>query len=397
MLVAPSFPMLWRMVIPAWERACPPALRPHHIKKERRYVLSHGGSVWYGTAEVPKSLDGTNLGWYWGDEARYWPVQSHRNMLSRLRQAGARTPQAFYTTTPAMGWLEEEFNRGIAGRRSFRISTRENAHNLAPGFIDELERSLSPRMAKSIIDGEFSVIEGQVYEDFDEARHVIDWDFGASRPLWLSWDFGIRAASVLLAQLTGDFPVATKSGRKLPPKSIVVFDEVQPEQLPTQHQIPLVQKRVGLLGEGATVDHIVCDPAGKQRSQDAGTQNIALLQNAFGHIVRWEEDFAERHIPNRIQRVSGALNPVKGEPTLYFARGLVTTTDRVAQRRGVIKAMRGSTYPEKEGRRLSDLPKVDEFEHARDTLEYLVVHAQNQTRYPASETAPSITYGSRRR
>jgi phage terminase large subunit-like protein len=91
MLVAPTFPMLWRILIPAWEKACPRELRPRHLKGEQRYVMWHGGSVWYGTAKDPSSLEGTNLAWYAGDESRYWPRQSHVNMLSRLRLATARS------------------------------------------------------------------------------------------------------------------------------------------------------------------------------------------------------------------------------------------------------------------------------------------------------------------
>ena len=392
MMVGPTHEMTLDLCVPAFEAACPPELVVGHRKSEKKFELRGGRTVKYGSADKPRSLEGRNIAAFWCDEARYFPSESWRNVIARLRDKSARRLQGVVTSTPAMNWLEEEFNRGVAERVRYRISTTENAHNLAPGYIDDLRRRYSPRLAKSLIDGDFSVVAGQVYEDFDETRHVVDWDYDPRFPLWLSWDFGIRASSVLFAQVVGDFGAVDRKGRRIPPRSVVVFDEVQLEQKPTAHQVDPVKKRLA----GRPVARIVCDPAGKQRSQDTGLQSTAILREKFGPIVRWEEEFVDRHIPNRIERVCGALNPVEGEPTLYVARSMLSPDDPVAARRGLVKSLRGSVYPEKDGRVTSDLPKVDEFEHARDTLEYLVVHAQNQTGRRPSHGATGIGYGARR-
>ena len=70
--------------------------------------------------------------------------------------------------------------------------------------------------------------------------------------------------------------------------------------------------------------------------------------------------------------MQGCLSPVEGEPSLYVDRSLVG-----GHRRGVVASLRGSVYPEKNGKRTDDRPVEDEYEHARDTLEYLVTNAQN--------------------
>jgi hypothetical protein len=393
MLVAPTFPMLWRILIPAWEKACPRELRPRHLKGEQRYVMWHGGSVWYGTAKDPSSLEGTNLAWYAGDESRYWPRQSHVNMLSRLRLATARSLQGMYATTPGMGWLEEEFNTGRLGRRAFRMSTRENAKNLDPDFIPNLERTLSPRQAKAIIEGFFTVLEGQVYEEYDESRHLIDWEYDPSLATWIFWDFGIRQAAILFAQSTGDLWRITRDGRQIPPHSLILFGEIMPEQKPTKAQVPLAKAWL----KGRPVHRIACDPAGKQRSQESGMQNIQVLQEAFERIVGWEEDFVERHIPNRIARVQGALSPSDGSPpTLYFARSLTQHPNGSPEaRRGIVQALRGVVYPEKQGRQTSDIPVESELTHAIDALEYGVVHHQNRSRRPTTLPRPALKFGHR--
>lgn len=396
MMAGPTHEMTRDLCVPAFEAACPPGLITRYIKSEKLYRLRGGRTVKHGSADKPSSLEGRNLAGFWADEARYWPSASWRNILARLRDKAARRLQGIVTSTPAAGWLEEEFDRDDPDRKAYSISTRENERNLGPGYIDNLLRSYSKRLAESLVEGRFGVIAGQVYEEFDESVHVVEWEYDPRYPLWLSWDFGVRAASILFAQPTGDFHVETPDGRTLPPKSVVVFDEIQPEEIPTDKQIPKVILKLKALAEkhGASEwirpDRIVCDPAGRQRSQDTGTRNVTLLREAFGEVVRYETDMNQRHIPDRIARVGGALEPVEGEPTLYVAKSLVG-----GHHRGVVKSLRGSTYPEKDGRRTSDMPKEDKYEHARDTLEYLVVRAQNETRHPAREGRASIAYGRR--
>lgn len=393
LIAAPTWDMNTRLTQRAFFAACPKPLIVREHKTEKWVDLVNGARIYFGSTDKPGSLEGTNLAWFWLDEARLTSSEAWRVIVGRLRDKGARRLQGFVTTTPAMGWLNDEFGTGRPEREAFHGSTLENAHNLAPGFIENLRRTYSPRLAKALIDGLFAVIAGQVYEEFDESRHVIDWRFNPRLPLWLSWDFGIRASSILFAQVTGDFPTPLASGRTIPPRSVVIFDELQLEQKPTVHQIPEVKRKLAALR--AEPARIVCDPAGKQRDQASGMPSVSLLRDAFGHIVRWEEEFAQRHIPNRIARVQGALHPVEGEPTLYVARSLLSHPSGSPEaRRGVVRSLRGSVYPEREGRRLSDLPKEDEFEHARDTLEYLVVRAQNETRRPGRATGgTSVMWG----
>lgn len=378
LIVAPTWRMLERLSLEAFHTVCPSVLIRAEHKSERRIDCINGARVYFGSADNPGSLEGMNLAWFWIDEARLVSVEAWRVLLGRLREKRARLLQGFVTTTPAMGWLADEFGGGRADRAVFRCSTLENARNLAPGFIDDLRRSYSARLARSLIDGEFSAISGQVYEEFDAAKHLVEWRYRPDLPLWLSWDFGVRAASILVAQWTGDFATRDAAGREIPPRSIVVFDELQPEQVATAHQIPRVRALLKASCGGAAPWAVVCDPAGNQRDQATGMPSVALLRAEFGDIVRWATAVDDRHIPNRIARVCGALAPVEGPPRLYFARGLTQHAQGTPEaRRGVIAMLRGSTYPEKAGRVSSDHPADGEYEHARDTLDYLVVGAQN--------------------
>lgn len=393
MIVAPTFGMFERLMRPAWEAALPKELIVSHSSKDRCYHLRGGRRVWYGTAEVPASLEGTNLAWFWGDEARYWPKKSHENMLARLRLLKARRLQGIYTTTPAMGWLEEEFNTGRRSRYSYRASTRENAHNLAPDYIENLERSYSPRLVKSLVDGHFTVIEGQVYEVFDDERHLIDWTLNPRLPVTVWMDFGVRKSSVLFSQHT-DHVYRTPDGRELPPDTHIIFDELQPEQKPTERVIPLildVLQRHGIRQVAA----VFCDPAGRARDIASGMPSVHLLEAAFGRIVRYQTAPEYTFIPNGVAVVEGLLSPASGAPRLYLARTLAQRTQRTKDSdysRGIYKTLRGLQYPQaKDGRPVSDHPlKEGHLEHCGDALRYGCVNSELWLGRPVGQQAIAI-------
>lgn len=383
-IIAPTHRMLTNIALDAFRRACPPGLIAAEHKTEKWLRLANGAEILLGSADNPGSLEGANLAWFWIDEARLVKREAWQVVVGRLREGRAKRLQGVLTTTPAMGWLSEEFDADLPDRLAIHASTTENAHNLAPGFVENLRRSYSARLAKALIDGQFAVIAGQVYEEFDETRHAVAWAYDPRLPLWLSWDFGVRASSVLFAQETGDFPYYLPDGRRLPPRSLVIFDELQIDEKPTQWQIPLVQQRLA----GRKPWRIAVDPAGRGRDQATGYRSVELLEAAFGRCIRYETDFEQRYIPNRIARVQGALSPVEGDPTLYVDQSLVG-----GHKRGVVAALRGSTYPERAGRRTSDHPVEDDYEHARDTLEYLLVNAQQARGDGAWRQPLRVTYG----
>ncbi len=381
MMVAPTGAMFARFMWPEWDRVRPRELVVSRNKTERYEKLRGGRTVWWGTAEVPESLEGSNLATFWGDEIRYWPRQSWVNMVGRLRVKKARRLQGIATSTPAMGWMEEEFNRGKAGRKVFRIGTRENARNLAPGYIEDMMLSMSARLAKALIDGEFVVIGGQVWEAFDKDKHVIPWTYDPRFPVIIGMDFGVRHSSVLLAQeITGTWPHRIANGRTLPVGSLVLFDELQPEQRPTERVIPLIEAT--LLRHGIErVDALYCDPAGNARDVASGMPSVHLLKSAFGDVVRYVTDPQHTRIPFGIGRVESALAPLVGPPTLYVSESVMGLDGRTHENdftRGLARTFSGLQYPDaKDGRPTSDkYAKDGRLEHCADTLRYLVVNAE---------------------
>jgi hypothetical protein len=395
LMAGPTHEMTRDLCVPAFEKAMPRGMIRRYAKSEKVYYLRGGRTVKQASADKPSSLEGRNIACFWSDETRYWPEESWRNTIARLRDANARRLQGIVTTTPAMNWLATEFNSGRPGRELYRASTRENERNLAPGYIEDLARTYSPRMFASLVEGHFTVVAGQVYEDFDHARHLIDWTYDPELRTGLGIDFGVACPSVIVWQQLSAPRVV--GGRILPAGSIVIFDEIHPDNTPTQRLIPAIAAKLGGRVEGSRyiggkrIDTIYCDPAGNARDQASGMPSVHLLRaafgeaGAFGQVVRFTTKPKWTWIPNGVALVQGMLAPADGSPPrLYVARALAK-----GPQRGVVKSFGGYLYPERKGNRPpSDVPVHDAVHsHVMDGTRYTAVGLHLETANGAADDA----------
>lgn len=363
-VVSPTWQMLTRTTRVALMAALPRALILRERLSDRAIDLVNGSTIYYGSADKPGSLEGTNLAWAWIDEARLIGVEAYRIIVGRLRDRRARRSQLIVTTTPSMGWLHDEFFHKRPGREMFIASTRENEHNLKPGFIQELEATYSKRRAQSLIEGKFVLDSSAVYEEFDEARHVIDWPDMPGADTFLGVDFGVVSPAVGVYQSASfDVPIGD---RIIPAGAIVLVDQLVPDQTNTLRLAPLI-KRLPHYRPGMVA---YVDPAGGARAQSEGRTSIEILRAEGGVEPRWATRDEDRYIPNGIALVKQHLDPLHGLPALYVTKRVAAMRDR----RGAMATFRGYRYPEKNGVQSSDQPVKDGVvDHFADQLRYAVV------------------------
>jgi len=383
-VVSPTWQMLTRTTMVALRQAIPRPLIARERKSDRAIDLVNGSTIYYGSADNPGSLEGTNLAWAWLDEARLMSHEAYRIVTGRIRERAARRRQLVVTTTPQMGWLYDEFCRGLPERQLITASTRENAANLGAGYVEGLERALPKRLARAFIEGEFTLGTAAVYGEFDAARHVVDFTPSPVHETVLGIDFGVNSPSVIVAQVLAHdvwTPHAT-----LPAGAIVIVDEVHPDQTPTRWLF----KHVQAMPAAALARRAYVDPAGKGRDQASGMSSVDVLRSTLNVEPRYSEDPEERHIPNGVMLVQTALAPTAGPPMLYVARSVA---DR-EQRRGVMQVFRGYRYDERDGVQKSDIPVKDGVvDHAADALRYLVCGVIRDRRGGRSEILSRNLYG----
>jgi hypothetical protein len=376
MIVAPTWGVLHKTTLRQFfdvddpeAGACPRGLVAE-VNAGKRYIkLKNGTRIYYGSSDRPGTLEGANLAFIGLDEARLVKPAAWKVLLGRLRDRRAKRLQACITSTPLASWLKEEFGSQKPDRFVVHGSSRENAHNLAPGFIEDLERTYSAREARVLIEGEFGLLVGAVLEEFERKTHLIDWKYDSRFRTLETWDFGFRRPAVVWAQVLPAGTPIPGHGVAPPGGAYVLFDEIVRDNVTTEVVAMEAKQR------GYKVDRIYCDPAGDGTQSAVGLTDVSVLKDtrcSGGQpTIRWTTEPRFRHIPYGISLLRGLLRNTRGEIRLYVARSL----DKPKAQRGVVKDFEGYAYPEpKDGKSMGDEPLKDGLhDHVVDAVRYLAI------------------------
>ncbi|RFC68765.1 MULTISPECIES: DNA-packaging protein [Mesorhizobium] len=158
--------------------------RPRYEPTRRRLLWASGAVAYVFSSEDPESLRGPQFMAAWCDEAAKWKNAEHCfDMLQFGLRLGQR-PKQLITTTPKPTSLIKR----LMGDPAFevdRYSTRDNAENLAEGFIAALEgRYAGTRLGRQELDGELiedredalwtrAGIEGAYLADMPELQRIV--------------------------------------------------------------------------------------------------------------------------------------------------------------------------------------------------------------------------------
>lgn len=170
-----------------------------------------------------EKLRGPTLVGAYVDEASTIPESFWTFLLSRLSVEGARLMATTNPDSP-MHWLKKKYldradELGIA-RFQFRLP--DNPYN-GPEYVEAIKREFTGLWRKRLIEGEWCVAEGAVYDSWDPARHVLAPDElpPVSRLLAVGIDYGTTAPTAgLLIGISAE-----------PRPRLVVVDEWAPASL----------------------------------------------------------------------------------------------------------------------------------------------------------------------
>ena len=152
--------------------------QPRFEVTRRRLVWPNGTVAELFSAEDPDGLRGHQFEAAWCDEVCKWRYPNETwDMLQFALRLGSR-PRQVVTTTPRPIKLIKDLLKAGSTMMT-RMSTRENAANLAPGFLDAIVgRYQGTRLGRQELDAE-------LLEDREDAlwtRNVIDRDRRRERP-----------------------------------------------------------------------------------------------------------------------------------------------------------------------------------------------------------------------
>lgn len=377
LVLAPNWRTLWsvthRSLRKVFQGMGALSVMPKVIDRQNECYLDFWGTpVFLRSAKNVDSYDGLDVGWLLGDEVRHWTRRAYDVAIGRVR---VKCPLPFrgFTSTPQMNWMAEEFNMGHPGRRLIRAPTRQNAVNLAPGYVEGLRASYSHRMQRAVLEGLFTILEGAVYEYFDPdprtSASLIDYDPCApsnrERKCFLGIDPGYRSPAVFWAH-------------EITPTQWVIFDEIIAENISAVTLVDRINQRK-INGVHFRPDEIWVDPAANSKAQtDASDVTSALkkvdTRGGLRRSIFWVAA-PYNAIEYGVDKVRVMLGePEHGvEPRIKFAKRLLEIER--GQRRGIVKDVAAYQYPEvKDGRPLVDTPLKDGVtDHFNDALRYFAV------------------------
>lgn len=338
----------------------------YHLTKRKWDAFEKGSVVYLRSAENPAGYEGISAAWVCGDEIRYWDKKAYEVAVSRARLRAAPLVQRCFATTPSMNWVADEFNGTKPFHQLITAGTLENARNLSEDYIAGLRSSYSSRLQRAVLDGEFTILEGAVFEAFEPNFNKPnnpwaedfkpDRDYLANHRTYLAHDPGFRRSAWL-------WWVETKK------QDWVCFDELMPENRTDMQQVEAVNAKKH------PVDEIWVDPAADATNLSTGTDVFATLKEIkvrggpTRRPIRCPAGFTT-DIPWGIDKMRVLLGG-EGLPVRWrFARSLCAYEASVG--RGIIRDLGASKYPEmKDGRAVLDLPEKDgKTDHARDAARY---------------------------
>ena len=167
LICAPTYALLRDASLRTFFELLPESLIKRYDKTHKHLFLRNGSEILFRSSDEPDRLRSVNLAWFWLDEAPQCGYYAWQVLKGRLRQRGFE-PSGWATGTPngRDGYFRDFEQAPLPHHQLLRAATRENLHNLPPGYIEDL--GYTGAFAEQEIEGQFVAYAGLVYR-FDGA------------------------------------------------------------------------------------------------------------------------------------------------------------------------------------------------------------------------------------
>ncbi len=315
------------------------------------------------SGDNPDTLVGPTLAAAWIDEAGLQQSEVFQKVDSRLRDARANFIQLLCTGTPdALNWFHSTWNNKIGNPEyaSYHWRTRDNARNLASGYVDNLRGSLSELQFRAFEGGEFlALTAGVVFPEFSDADggNVIA-PFrprpGKSKIIWLM-DFNVDPMTPSGWTLRG-------AGDQMEARC---FTEICIRHSHAEEMALEIKKRYPF--REFPGQRIICDATGSSGSSVTGRSHTDILQQ-HGFTVDYKHVQIEADPINAARRMIKAAD---GKRRMFISSACPK----------LITSMKTWSYKPHSN-------KTQEEEYANDNDLYFVPHFADHVKYLAWNLFP---------
>lgn len=299
-IAANTYTQLWQSTLTAFYKVCKmygvPVRpeRPESAAKKKVLYLWDSVEVLCRSAENFDEWDGTEIGWFWLDEAKKMRAGVWGAVNERLRDVRCDALCGWVTSTPdGLNWLYDvsEDNPEVQLVHSL---TAENRH-LPADYVERLRRNFSPEMAAQQLEGKFvNVYAGQCYPNFSRSENGGQFTLTGDEIL-VGIDFNVEPGMHAYAcQVRGE--------------DLFVIDEIYIRGGDTPSLAREIERRYG-------VERVILfpDAAGGQRST-TGTSDHQLLREAGFRLAGPAKN---PPIKNRVNAMNARLLNSLGQRRLF--------------------------------------------------------------------------------
>ena len=215
----PSFPLVEDIAMRRFPELCE---RKGWAFKMRGGTSPHiefpgAGRILFRSLSHPESIVGYEVAHSICDELDTLPKKKARDawnkVIARNRQKCAIANTVAVATTPeGFQFVYERWQKQPApGYVMFKARTIENAANLPPDYIQNLQNSYPSNLLAAYLDGEFvNLAAGSVYHEFDRHLNGTDATIRPGEPLHIGMDFNVNNMSAVVFVIRDGNPVAVE-------------------------------------------------------------------------------------------------------------------------------------------------------------------------------------------
>jgi len=260
-----------------------PAELPRTHRPFSLYVKS--GSQWVEilcrSLDSFKLLAGVELCWWWVDEAWLTSEEAIDLLMARLRDKKSPALRGLITTTldDPTGWMYAFAEENRADNTDVVYATSyDNKPNLPPGYIEDLLKKYSDKLAQRMILAKWVSLEsGLIYYAFDKDTHITEEaEFKPEYAISWTHDFNIgvdKPMSSLLCQI-----VRGRDAQGVVRPELHIFDEIIIESCDTQEACQELKGRGWLEQQPSVI--VYGDASGRHKDTRSKTTDYAIISMA---------------------------------------------------------------------------------------------------------------------
>lgn len=296
----PSYRLIKDMLVPKFEELFRAAgINFVYLSGDSKIITSYG-TIMMRSLDNPSSIISYSVGYSLVDEFDVIPplkmIEANGRLVARNSYKspyGVSNSIDYVSTPEGFGFAYKHFvTKANGNKRLIKISTRDNAINLADSYIAGLGESYTSEQLKAYLDGEFvNLNHGTVYRNFNRKDNHTDRELKVREVIHVGMDFNVTNMAAIIHVIENGKPIAVN-------ELVGIYD--------TASMIEAIKQQFS----GHRV--VIYPDASGANKKSSGKSDIKLLREA-GFTIRAANK--NPFVKDRVNAMNLAFKNMRGENT----------------------------------------------------------------------------------